>query len=145
MTVLSKEKIKLGAHVGDRNEAIRLVGQMLVDAGHVPSSYIDYMIRREEELSTFMGAGLAIPHGTSEAKSLIRSTGLAVLLSPAGIDFGQGQTAHIVVGIAAIGDDHMDLLTSIASIVSDDATNERLLRAKSADEVMAIFEAGIGS
>ncbi|MFB9276115.1 PTS sugar transporter subunit IIA [Cohnella cellulosilytica] len=145
MTILSKEKIRLGVRAGDRYEAIRLVGQLLVDAGHVPAEYIDYMIRREEELSTFMGAGLAIPHGTNEAKPLIRSTGLAVLLSPDGIDFGEGQTANIVVGIAAVGDDHMELLTGIASIVADDAANERLLRAKSADEVLDIFQAEIGS
>ena len=143
MAVLSKEKIKLQARVSDKYEAIRIVGQMLVDAGHVPAEYIDFMIQRENSLSTYMGAGLAIPHGTNEAKELIRSTGLAVLTIPDGVEFDDGQMAKLVVGIAAIGDDHMELLTNIAMIISDDEIAARLLKTSSEDEVMKIFQEGV--
>lgn len=143
MSILSKEKIKLNVQVSDKTEAIRMVGQLLVDNGHVPAEYIAFMLKRDEELSTYMGAGLAIPHGTNEAKKLIHSTGLAVLVVPDGIDFGNGDIAHLIVGIAAIGDDHMDLLTSIAMIVSDDLTNDRILKATTEDEILTIFLEGV--
>ncbi len=143
MSILSREKIRIHVQVNNKAEAIRLAGQLLVDNGHVPASYIDYMLKRDEELSTYMGAGLAIPHGTNEAKKLINSTGLAVLVVPDGVEFGGGEIARLIVGIAAIGDDHMDLLTSIAMIVSDDATMDRILKATSEDEILEIFLEGV--
>lgn len=144
MAILTKEKIKLQASVQDKYEAIRMAGQLLVEAGHVPPAYVDAMIEREDALSTYMGAGLALPHGTNEAKALIRSTGLAVLTVPEGVDFG-GQTARIIVAIAASGDEHMELLTNIATIVSDEKKAERILQSHSADEVLAIFQDGVSS
>lgn len=143
MSILSREKIRINVQVNSKAEAIRLVGQLLVDNGHVPALYIDFMLKRDEELSTYMGAGLAIPHGTNEAKKLIKSTGLAVLVVPDGVEFGGGEIARLIVGIAAIGDDHMDLLTSIAMIVSDDATNDRIMKATSEDEILRIFLEGV--
>lgn len=143
MTILSREQIRINVKVSNKTEAIRLVGQLLVDGGHVPAQYIDFMLKRDEDLSTYMGAGLAIPHGTNEAKQLIHSTGLAFLVVPDGVDFGNGDIAHLVVGIAAIGDDHMDLLTSIAMIVSDDSMNDRILKATSEDEILTIFLEGV--
>jgi len=144
MTILSRDKIKLQIQVQDKYEAIRIVGQMLVDAGHVPIEYIDFMIQREDVLSTYMGAGLAIPHGTNEAKQFIQSTGLAVLTVPDGVEFDNGQTARLIVGIAAIGDDHIDLLTNIAMIASDDEIAARILKSISEDEVLTIFQEGVG-
>ena len=143
MTVLTREKIKVNVRADNKYEAIRLVGSMLAEAGHVPAEYVDYMIKREDDLSTYMGAGLAIPHGTNEAKQLIRSTGLAVAIFPEGVDFGGGQIARLVVGIAAIGDDHMDLLTNIAMLVSDSDIMERLLSTDSVDEVLSLFLQGV--
>lgn len=143
MTVLSREKIKLNVKVNDKYEAIRVVGQMLVDAGHVPEEYLDYMVQRENDLSTYMGASLAIPHGTNEAKKLVRSTGLAVAIVPEGVEFGEDQVARLIVGIAAVGDDHMDLLTSIAMLVSDEENMDKIMSAQSDEEVLSIFLAGV--
>lgn len=144
MAILTKEKIRLHAEVRDKYEAIRMVGQLLVDAGHVPVEYIDAMIRREEILSTYMGAGLAIPHGTNDARGLVRSTGLAVLTVPNGVLFEEGKMARLIVGIAAVGDEHMDLLTNIAMIVSDEEQASRLIEARTEDEVLDIFRVGAG-
>ncbi|KAF9111874.1 hypothetical protein BGX30_007436 [Mortierella sp. GBA39] len=101
MSILSADQIRVNVKVSDKYEAIRLAGQMLVDAGHVEQEYVDKMIERENALSTYMGAGLAIPHGTNEAKGMIKSTGLAVLQIPDGVDFGGDEPAVLVVGIAA--------------------------------------------
>lgn len=143
MSILSIDKVKLNVVVKDRNEAIRIAGQLLVDAGHVDPSYIESMIERENSLSTYMGAGLAIPHGTNESKSSIKSTGLSIVQVPAGVDFGEGNTAQLIIGIAAVGNDHLDILTSVAMICSDDDSMELILKAATAEEMIQIFESGM--
>ncbi|SFB59244.1 PTS system, mannitol-specific IIA component [Cohnella sp. OV330] len=142
MSILSANKVKLNASVNDKYEAIRLAGRLLVEAGHVEPAYVDSMIERENSLSTYMGGGLAIPHGTSESKGTIKSTGLSIVQLPAGVDFGDGEKAHLVIGIAAVGDDHLDILTNVAMICSDDENMERILAANTPAEMIEIFESG---
>ncbi|WP_068620929.1 PTS sugar transporter subunit IIA [Paenibacillus tuaregi] len=143
MSILSADKIKLNVSVKDKYEAIRIAGQLLVDAGHVSEPYLDAMIEREDSLSTYMGGGLAIPHGTKEAKSLITSTGLSVVVIPDGVEFSDGEKAYILVGIAAVGNEHMDILTNVAMIFSEDENVERIKNAGSAEEIIEIFESGM--
>ncbi|MCM3634018.1 MULTISPECIES: PTS sugar transporter subunit IIA [Paenibacillus] len=140
MSILSTNKVKLNAKVNDKFEAIRIAGELLVQAGHAEASYVDSMIERENTLSTYMGGGLAIPHGTNEAKGKIKSTGLSIVQIPDGVDFGDGEIAHVVIGIAAIGDDHMDILTSVAMVCSDDENLERIIKAETAEQLIEIFE-----
>lgn len=139
MSVLDTSKIKLNVKVKNKEEAIRIAGQMLVDAGHVPEAYVESMLLREQISSTYMGSGLAIPHGTNEDKALIKSTGLSVVTIPDGVSF-DGHTARLIVGIAAEGDQHMDLLTNIAMIVSNPDTFDQLLQSSTAEEVLAVFQ-----
>ncbi|MNJ35347.1 PTS sugar transporter subunit IIA [Paenibacillus bouchesdurhonensis] len=143
MAILSKDKVRLNVKVQDKYEAIRMVGQMLVDAGHAPADYIEKMIEREDSLSTYLGGGLAMPHGTNEAKTMIKSTGMAILTAPEGIDFGGDEPAQLVIGLAAIRDDHMEILTNVAVLVSDDDEMKRIVNATSEDELISIFEQGM--
>ncbi|NIK78200.1 PTS system mannitol-specific IIA component [Paenibacillus castaneae] len=145
MTILSKEKIKLNVNVTDKYEAIRMVGQMLVDAGHAPQEYIEKMIEREDALSTYIGGGLAMPHGTNDSKALIRSTGMAIMIVPAGVDFGGEEPAQLIIGLAAVGDDHLDILTNVAMLVSEDDDMQRILNASSEEELISIFQSGMES
>lgn len=143
MTMLSVDKVKTHAKVADKYDAIRQVGQMLVDGGHVPPQYIEKMIEREELLSTDLGGGLAMPHGTNEAKALIQSTGMAILTIPEGVDFGGDEPAKLVIGLAAIGDDHMDILTNVAMLVSEEDELQRILNETSAEQLVNIFNGGM--
>mgnify|MGYP001221510263 CR=1 FL=1 len=145
MSILSTDKVKLNASAKDRFEAIRIAGQLLVDAGHADAAYIDKMIERENTLSTYMGGGLAIPHGTKDSKALIRSTGLSIVQFPQGVSFGDDETAFLLVGIAAAGDDHLEILTNVAMVCSDEDNLERILNAKTAEEMIGIFEQGMQS
>lgn len=142
MTIFSKDKVNLNAEANDKYEAIRLVGQLLVDAGHVPAEYIDKMIERENDLSTYMGGGLAIPHGTNDSKSMIRSTGLAVAIFPEGVDFGD-EKAYLIIGIAADGGGHLELLTNIAILCSEEENVKRIINASSKEELISILESGV--
>lgn len=143
MSILSTNKVKLNAKPKDKFEAIRMAGQLLVDAGHASAGYIDKMIEREQTLSTFMGNGLAIPHGTQDSKSLILSTGLSIVQIPDGVDFGDGETANLVIGIAAAGNEHLDILTNVAVICSEDENIELIMQASTPEEMVKIFESGM--
>lgn len=139
MNILSVDKVKLNVTAKDKYEVIRLAGELLVNAGHVESSYIDSMIEREDSLSTYMGGGLAIPHGTNTSKGFIKSTGLSIVQLPDGVDFGEGHIANLVIGIAAVGNDHLEILTNIGVICSDDDNLERILKASTPEDLIEIF------
>ena len=142
MGIFSKDKVRLNVQVSDKNEAIRLAGQLLVDAGHVPQEYTDRMIERDTVGSTYLGNGVAMPHGTNESKSLIRSTGISILTVPGGVDWG-GETAKLIIGLAAAGNDHMEILSNMAVLISDDDEMARILEAGSEEELLEIFEKGM--
>ncbi|CAM3007879.1 MULTISPECIES: PTS sugar transporter subunit IIA [Paenibacillus] len=139
MSVLTKDKVIMNATAQDKYEAIRMAGQILKDAGHITAEYIDKMLEREEIVSTYVGNGLAIPHGTKESKSFILSTGISVIQFPQGVDFGE-EKAYMVIGIAAQGGEHMEILTSIAVICAEEENMEALRHAQTAEEVITILE-----
>ncbi len=123
--VLSREDVLVGQESTSMNEAIELVGGRLVDRGVVEASYVDSMKAREENVSTYLGNGVAMPHGTFEAKEAIKGTGIVVAQFPDGIDWGAG-TAHIVIGLAAEGDDHVQVLSQMAEVLQDEELCEQL-------------------
>jgi PTS system mannitol-specific IIC component len=136
--VLSPESVVLAGTAATRDEAITEAGNLLVAAGAVDPSYVDSMHEREKSVSTHMGNGLAIPHGTNEAKSAIRRTGLSFVRYGAPIDWN-GKPAEFVVGIAGAGDDHLALLSRIAEVFTDTEQVERLRAATSVEEVRGVL------
>ncbi|NMN05073.1 MULTISPECIES: phosphoenolpyruvate--protein phosphotransferase [unclassified Novosphingobium] len=112
--------VRIGAQAGSKEDAIRQVGQMLVAAGCVAPGYEDSMVRREGVANTFLGAGVAIPHGLGEDKGLVRRDGIAVLQLRDGVEWNPGQTAHLVVGIAANSDSHIAILRRLTRLIQDE-------------------------
>ncbi|MCL6605201.1 MAG: PTS sugar transporter subunit IIA [Paenibacillus sp.] len=143
MSILSENKIIMNADAKDKYEAIAIAGKLLVEAGHVTEEYIPKMLEREEVVSTYMGGGLAIPHGTKEGKQFIKSTGMSVVRFPNGVDFGGDEPAFIVIGIAAAGDSHMEVLTNVAMIFTEDDAIERVMNAPTPAAIIEIFEGGV--
>jgi len=137
--VLARESIVLNGTARTRDDAITEAGRLLVAAGAVDESYIDSMHERETSVSTMMGNGLAIPHGTNEAKGSIRRSAMSFVRYDDGIDWN-GKPAEFVVGIAGAGDDHLGLLRSIAMVFADQSQVARLRAATSADEVLAVLD-----
>ena len=136
--VLSVESIVLAGTATTRDGAITEAGELLVACGAVEPSYVDAMHEREGSVSTYMGNGLAIPHGTNEAKGAIRRTGISFVHYPEPIDWN-GKPAEFVVGIAGAGKDHMALLTQIAGVFLDKGEVARLREAQSVEEVQAVL------
>lgn len=124
---LQASNIYLGLSSTDKEEAIKEAGKLLVENGYVKDGYIQGMINRERELSTYMGAGIAIPHGTNKVKDEVIKTGMVILQYPEGIDFN-GEKAHLLIGIAGKGDEHLQVLANVA-ISIDEAGDEQLKEA----------------
>ncbi|MCR5758019.1 MAG: PTS mannitol transporter subunit IICBA [Selenomonas sp.] len=116
--VLDLSNIQLGLKSVSKEEAITATGRALVKAGFVEENYIDGMLKREADISTYVGKGIAIPHGEAAVKDAIRQSGIVVLQYPQGIKFGD-DTAHILVGIAGKDNDHLSILANIASTMDE--------------------------
>ena len=123
--LLLRENIRVNCKADTQEQVIRQVGQMLVDSGYVKQSYVDGMVEREKTFSTFMGNGLALPHGVEAAKKEIKSSGIAVLTFPEGTDW-DGHKVNVVIGIAGVGEEHLDILSVIADKMMDETAAEKL-------------------
>ncbi|UJL45846.1 PTS sugar transporter subunit IIA [Virgibacillus sp. NKC19-16] len=137
--ILSKDNIALNVELGGKEEAIRYTGELLVDNGYVEASYVDKMLEREEVTSTFMGNNVAIPHGTEDAKEAVLETGLSIVTVPGGVDFGDGNIVKVLIGIAGKGDEHLEVLSKIAIVCSEEENIEKIVGAESKEEIISLF------
>ncbi len=133
-SLLRLENIRTGLAPESKEEAIRRAGKILHESGYVDAEYIEAMIARENLTTTYMGMGLAIPHGTSEAKAAVKKSGIAVLQYPEGVDF-EGEKAHLIIGIAGVGDAHLEILAKISEALEDEEVLERLSQNATAEEI----------
>ena len=133
---VSRELIRLDARAQDKTDAIAQVAQMLVAAGCVAPGYEASMGRREALANTFLGHGVAIPHGLGEDRHLVRRDGIAVLQLPEGVEWNPGQVTRLVVGIAAQSDTHITLLRRLTRLIQDEATLQRLFATTDAGEIV---------
>ena len=134
--VLVKEGIRLNQAPVSKEEAIQAAGELLHQLGYVDETYVDAMQEREKLITTYMGMGVAIPHGTSQAKGTVKKTGIVFLQYPQGVDFGD-EKAQLVFGIAGIGEEHLDLLAKICEVLEDEEVLEKM---KTTDDIDWIME-----
>ncbi|MCM3443017.1 PTS sugar transporter subunit IIA [Metabacillus halosaccharovorans] len=139
MSILNEENILLNQQFDNKTDAIKATGQILVDKGYVEASYIDAMMQREELSSTYMGNFVAIPHGTEDAKSAVLNSGLSVIQVPGGVDFGSGNIVKFLIGIAGKGDEHLEILSKIAIVLSEEENVEKLVQAQSKEEIIELL------
>ena len=137
---LVKEDIHLNEQAPNKTEAIKKVAAALTSAGFVEEGYVDGMLEREEQAATYLGIGLAIPHGTTKTRHLVKKTGVQVFCFPNGVEWGDdGEKAYLAIGIAASSDEHLELLRQLTHVLSADGVEERIKNIKSADEAIAIL------
>ncbi len=127
--LLTPELVQLGARATSKEDAIRQAGELLVRAGCAAPGYVDGMLARERTMSTYLGSGVAIPHGTFDEIALVRRTGISVLQVPEGIEWEDGEKAYLVIGIAAQGDEQVEVLQRLAEVVEDEALTRSLIQA----------------
>ncbi len=133
--LLAESSIRLAESAASRDDAIRLVGAALVEAGAVDASYVDAMLEREQSVSTYVGEGVAIPHGTLAGKDSVQQDALVVLRFPEGVDW-DGNHVSVAVGIAAKGNGHIALLSALAGVLMDP---EKAAALRSAETPAAVY------
>lgn len=126
--ILQPGNIRIGLPAEPKEEAIRRAGELLVAGGYARPEYVDAMLRREELATTCLGMGLAIPHGTSDAKERVLRSGIVILQYPDSVDF-DGEKAHLIVGIAGVGDEHLEILARLSASFEDEELLQRLMTA----------------
>ncbi|HHF4046636.1 TPA: fused PTS fructose transporter subunit IIA/HPr protein [Haemophilus influenzae] len=128
MLELSESNIHLNANAADKQQAIEMAASALVQADNVENGYLQGMLARELQTSTFLGNGIAIPHGTLDTRSMVKKTGVQVFQFPQGIEWGEGNIAYVVIGIAARSDEHLSLLRQLTQVLSDEDTAAKLAK-----------------
>jgi PTS system mannitol-specific IIA component len=136
--LLDPRAVLLAESAGSREEAIRRCGRALVDVGAVAESYIEAMLERERTISTYVGEGVAIPHGTAEGKDSVLRDALCVLRFPGGVDWN-GHPVIVCIGIAARGDGHIGVLAQLAEILLDPDRARALREATTTEEILDLL------
>ncbi|AQM70815.1 Multiphosphoryl transfer protein [Vibrio campbellii] len=143
MLKLSKNDITLSQSAKDKFEAIKSIAQSLTDKGLVEQGYVEGMLNRENQNSTFLGNGIAIPHGTTDTRSMVKTTGVAVHHFPEGVEWGDGNKVFVAIGIAAKSDEHLGILKQLTKVLGADGVEERLRNAKNEDDIIALLHGDV--
>lgn len=136
--VLAKDNILTGLKTESKDDAILRAGHLLEQKGYVQKGYAEAMLKRENESTTYMGMGIAIPHGTDEAKKDIIRSGIVILQYPEGVDFGD-EKAYLIAGIAGKGDDHIEILASLGETFEDEDKLKTLMSAEDPNTIYNIL------
>ncbi len=137
--ILEKENILLNLKRTSKKEAIDLAGELLVNSGYVKPDYIDSMHAREKELSTYIGNGVAIPHGDKNSKDKIIKSGIVILQYPEGIDYGDGNIAYLVIGIAGKDNEHLKILSKLSLVLEDEKLVKEIIKETDKEKVYNII------
>jgi len=138
--VLSADAVRLGLSASDKEDALRQCGAVLVEIGAAGPAYADAILERERSVSTYMGEGFAIPHGTDASREYINRAALAFLQFPDGVDWN-GKECFVCIAIASKSDEHIGILQSLAMVLTDKESAQRLRETTSVDEVLELLTA----
>ena len=138
--LLAERAVRIGVHAAGKEAAVRACGELLVEIGAARAGYVAAMLGREQEISTYMGEGVAIPHGTNAGRALVRHDALAVIRFAEPVDWGEGAQVVLCVAIAALGEGHLDILADLAEILLDPERARALRDATEADDLIRLLE-----
>lgn len=138
ISVLPRDAIRLGQRATSKEEAITMAGQVLIDEGAADDVYVKGMLAREKQISTYMGEGVAIPHGVDEVRDHIDKATLGFLQFPEGVEW-DGNICTVVIPIASSSDEHLEIMAALARILSNPETARQLREATCTDEVLNLL------
>lgn len=136
---LDASAIRLGCTAVDKHDAVEQAGRVLVAVDAIEEPYVTAMHERERSISTFIGEGVAIPHGTDASRAHVKHTALSFLQFPDGVEWG-GQTAKVAIGIASQGNEHVAVLGALARILMVPEQAEALRTASTPEQVLALLQ-----
>ncbi|OBT09455.1 bifunctional PTS fructose transporter subunit IIA/HPr protein [Vibrio sp. UCD-FRSSP16_10] len=143
MLTINRQDIHLQQYADNKESAIQAVAKSLAHKNLIAPAYVEGMLNREAQNSTFLGNGIAIPHGTVETRNLVNKTGVAIHHYPNGIDWGDGNTVYLAIGIAAKSDEHLGILKQLTKVLSANGVEDALKNADSADGIVALLNGDV--
>lgn len=139
MLKLTSSDITLQQSADNKLDAIKSIAAALTAKGLVEQGYVEGMLNREAQNSTYLGNGIAIPHGTTDTRDLVQNTGVAVHHFPHGVEWGDGNKVYLAIGIAAKSDEHLGILKQLTKVLSADGVEARLQQATTEQEIIALL------
>lgn len=136
---LCEQDIFISNELVNKTDALKQVAGTLVEAGNTTNEYLSGMLAREAQISTYLGNGIAIPHGTPETRDAVRQTGVKVIVFRHGVEWGEGNIAHVVMGIAARSNEHLDILRQLTHALCDENVPTEIENAQTPADVLAIL------
>lgn len=140
---ITTDHILLDQDVSSKREAIRQAGELLVKLGHADPAYVDEMRKRERMLSTYIGNGVAIPHGLHSDSTHIKKAGIVISQYPKGVDFGDGNKAYLVIAIAVPGREHLSILAALAVLVESNEDVRKLVHSDNKEDILQLVKDAI--
>lgn len=138
--LLNENNILLNQSFDSVEAAIKASGKLLVDNGYVSSDYVDQMLQRNRNLPVYVGNHVAVPHGLEDDRGAIKKSGVSIIQVPEGVPFSEDEIAYVFVGVAGKDNTHLDILSTISTALIDEASVEKVRTAKSAEEILAVFD-----
>lgn len=139
VALLTEDGVRLGLRAADRWDAVAQAGEALVAVGAVARPYVDAMAERERSLSTYLGEGFSLPHGTDASRVHVLRPAIAVLQFPAGVDWGAGEV-YVAIAVASASDEHVQILAQVAEVISDPEQAARLRDATEPADVLELLQ-----
>jgi PTS system mannitol-specific IIA component len=139
---LTPDHVLLNRRFASKQEVIQVIGEIMVRSGEVTPRYVLGMFEKEDQYSTWITEGVALPHGTSQVKSEVLRNSVVLVQIPGGVDWGDGKTVHLAIGLAGTGnEEHLKLLAALAAVLQHRANVERLRVSDSEEEVIGMLTA----
>lgn len=138
---LTPAHISLDRPPGDKIAAIAQAAAILVETGCVEDPFRYGMIAREAMGNTYLGHGIALPHGVEQTERYIRQDGIAFIrTASAGIPWGpQAEKVDTIIAIAAASDNYLHLLRHITTLMEQPDTLLRLKESSDPAEIIALL------
>jgi PTS system mannitol-specific IIA component len=142
---LPSDHVLLNREFGSKRDVIQVIGDVMVRSGDVNPAYARAMFEKEDQYSTWITEGVALPHGTNQAKKEVLRNSIVFVQIPKGVDWDEGKTVHLAIGLAGTGDEqHLKLLAALAGVLQRPENIERLRSSASSEEVIGMLTAGDG-
>ena len=139
---LTPDHVLLNRKFASKQEVIRVIGEIMIRSGEVTPRYVQGMFEKEDQYSTWITEGVALPHGTNQVKSEVLRNSVVLVQIPDGVEWGAGKTVYLAIGLAGTGnEEHLKLLAALAGVLQHQANVERLRSSDSEEEVIGMLTA----
>lgn len=136
---ITANNLHLGCQARNKAEVLTMVGNEFKKKGYVNQDCVHFLNEREQQISTFLGNGITLPHLPKSANDIIVTSGVEIFQFPDGVIWDRTNVMFIAIGVIAKSREHIDVLREIALIFSDEFISNALSLTSSEEEFLSIL------